>query len=92
MCIDIVMHCTPSNPDYLRYKESTAPVVPWVPPFYRHTPYCLKLTFCCEFPFYTFKVDDPKENPESQEIMQHGNREEERNTITQQPYTLVANP
>ena len=40
------------NPDYIKYKKSTPPLIPGITPLYRITPYVLKLIFCCEFPFY----------------------------------------
>ena len=45
---------THSNKDYIKYKKSTPPLIPGIPPLYRITPYLLKLIFCCEFPFYNF--------------------------------------
>jgi len=40
--------------------RSPPPLLPGIPPLYRHTPYCLKLVFCCKFPIYHSK---PEPNP-----------------------------
>ena len=45
------------NPDYRKYKNSTPPLLPGIPPLYRVTPYFLKLLFCCEFPFYAVQAE-----------------------------------
>lgn len=50
-----------SNPDYIKYKKSTPPLLFGVPPLYRVTPYILKLIFCCEFPFYFVKPESDVE-------------------------------
>ncbi len=50
-----------SNPDYVKYKKSTPPLVFGIPPLYRVTPYALKLLFCCEFPFYFVKTESDAE-------------------------------
>lgn len=39
-------------PGYHKYKKSTPPLIPGIPPLYLITPRCLKLIFCCDFPFY----------------------------------------
>ena len=56
MCI-IPISLLHSNPDYIKYKQSTPPLLFGIPPLYRVTPYFLKLLFCCEFPFYFVKTE-----------------------------------
>lgn len=50
-----------SNPDYIKYKKSTPPLLFGIPPLYHMTPYVLKLLFCCEFPFYSVKPESDVE-------------------------------
>lgn len=51
----IIYYLFHSDPEYIKYKQSTPPLIPGIPPLYRVTPYFLKLIFCCEFPFYSVK-------------------------------------
>ena len=52
-----VLFLSHSNPDYVKYKKSTPPLLFGIPPLYYVTPYVLKLLFCCEFPFYSVKPE-----------------------------------
>lgn len=56
-----------SDPEYQDYRKSVSPLIPWIPPLYRHTPYPLKLIFCCEFPFYSCECKSDAKTMETQQ-------------------------
>lgn len=63
---------THSDPDYKVYKSSTPPLLPGISSLYLKTPYCLKLIFCCEFPFYHSKPEAPLPSWEDSSVWDRG--------------------
>ena len=59
--VHALLPCTYRNPEYRAYKNSTPPLIPFVPSLYKKMNKWVKLIFCCEFPFYTIDTDKEEE-------------------------------
>lgn len=77
-------HTTHSDPDYKEYKSSTPPLLPGISSLYHKTPYCLKLIFCCEFPFYHSKPEAPPPSWEETSVWDRGS-----DAISTQPRSSI---